>query len=120
MYKVVYNDCYGGFSLSREAVLLARELSGDPDWGGVCIKGDYWVKDDKKILWDYDYGHCDVPRHDPILIKVVEQLGTKRASGGCSELKIEEIFTNTYRIDEYDGLETVMVSDSYGWTVIED
>ena len=35
MNKVVYNACYGGFSLSREAVILARELSGDPEWGVV-------------------------------------------------------------------------------------
>lgn len=32
MPKIAYNADYGGFSLSREAVELARKLSGNPKW----------------------------------------------------------------------------------------
>lgn len=96
MNKVVYNACYGGFSLSREAVLLAREISGNPEWGGV----------------DVIFGRIrgGVKRHDPILLRVVAELGEK-ASGRFACLKIQEIKGSVYRIDEYDGYETVVTPD---------
>ena len=47
-------------------------------------------------------------RHDPLLIQIVEELGSEIASGGCAELKIIEIPDGTdYVIEEYDGLETI-------------
>lgn len=46
-------------------------------------------------------------RDDPILIKVVEELG-KEANGRCAELKIVEIPDGVeWEIDEYDGVESV-------------
>lgn len=46
-------------------------------------------------------------RHNKNLIKVVEELG-KKANGICAELAVVEIPDGTdYRIDEYDGLETI-------------
>ena len=114
MSKIAYNACYGGFSLSRKAVLLARELSGNPKWGGPCIKGDEadgWVVPE-------DFGHIEnVPRHDPNLIAVIEKLG-KDASGFCARLVIKEVPSGTpYRIDVYDGRETVETIDTYDWTI---
>ena len=47
--KVVINICYGGFSLSREAVLRAREISGDPKWGAPK-DGKSWT-DRPKDKW---------------------------------------------------------------------
>ena len=47
--KVVYNGCYGGFSLSREAILLARELSGNPTWGGACLKGEIYEETGEEV-----------------------------------------------------------------------
>ena len=113
--KVVYNRCFGGFSLSRKAVLLAREMSGDPTWGGACIKGDVYNNGQKV---SGDYGHIDdVPRHDPILVAVVEQLGPE-ACGACASLAIEEIASGTaYRIDEYDGNESVQTHETYNWVI---
>lgn len=109
MNKVVYNACYGGFSLSREAILLAREMTGDPRWGAPCIKGD---KYDDGTEVDADYGRIRdrVKRHDPILLRVVVELGEK-ASGKFARLKIQEIKGSIYRIDEYDGMETVVTPD---------
>ena len=113
MTKVAYNGCFGGFSLSRAAILRAREISGDPKWGGAHIKGDVW--DDGKPV-DQDYGHIDdVPRHDPVLIQVIEELG-EMANGSCASLCIENVPEGTqYRIDEYDGNERVMTRDDYEW-----
>lgn len=113
--KVVYNACFGGFSLSREAVLLARQISGDPNWGGPCIIGDHY-SDGKSVEIDYGYVE-DMPRHDPVLINVVEQLG-REAEGDLSVLKIKELPDRSrYRIDEYDGNESVETPDSYEWVI---
>ncbi len=121
MAKIVFNNCYGGFSLSREAILLARELSGNPKWGGVTIKGDlYEEKDGTTTPCEHDFGFVDheIPRHDPILVKVVEQLGSERASGECAKLEIEEVRDGTaYRIDEYDGNETVRTNHDTDWAI---
>ena len=113
MRKVVYNACYGGFSLSREAVLLARKYSKNPKWGGATIKGDIY---DSGQVCNSDYGYIDdlIARHDPILVKVVEELGVEKAGGSLSNLKIAEV-DGPYRIDEYDGFESVETPNSYDW-----
>lgn len=113
MTKIAYNGCFGGFSLSRTAVLLGRKLSGNPNWGGVTVKGD--IYEDGQIC-ERDYGQLnDIPRTDPTLITVIEKLGRK-ADGDCANLQIEDIPAGVkYRIDEYDGNERVMTQDSYDW-----
>lgn len=115
MTKVVYNACFGGFGLSRAAVLLARKLSGDPLWGGATIKGD--VYPGGKLIVERDYGHVpDICRTDSILVQVVETLGSGKASGDCAKLAIQEVPEGChYRIDEYDGKERVMTKDDYEW-----
>lgn len=50
-------------------------------------------------------------RHDPILVQVVEELGSKVASGEHAELKIFETESKLYRIDEYDGMEYVVTPE---------
>ncbi len=114
--KVVYNGCYGGFTLSKDAVLRAREISGDPKWGDAVLQGEMYSdgsgpKDSRFI----DYGiHIDgVPRHDEVLVRVVEEMGEK-ASGKMSKVLIDEV-EGPYRIDEYDGFETVMTRERYDW-----
>ena len=117
MAKVVYNACYGGFSLSREAVLLGRKLSGNPNWNGPCIKGDFY---EKGIPVEFDYCHLDddISRDDPILVQVVEQLGFNKASGECARLRVVEMEAGTkYRIDEYDGYESIEFADQIEWSV---
>lgn len=110
-YKVVINRCYGGFSLSREAVLLGRGLSGDPEWGGPTITGD---KYDNGEPVDSDYGYVKLPRHDKVLVEVVEKLG-KAAGGSHADLKVKEIGSRYYVIDEYDGMESIQTAESIGW-----
>lgn len=94
MAKIVINRCYGGFSLSKEAVLLAQSYA------------------DEKSLWhEIDPAHgslYDIPRHDPILVCVVEELGEEKASGIYANLKIVDIGdTKEYSIHEYDGKESL-------------
>ncbi len=102
MKKIVYNNCYGGFSLSTKAILLARELSGNPMiWDCPVVNGEKWSH------------HCKVKRDDPILVQVVEQLGAE-ANGGCAELKIATV-SGKWRIDEYDGSEIVQEPSDIEW-----
>jgi hypothetical protein len=111
MTKVVINRCYGGFSLSRAAVLRAREISGDPKWGGPTILGDVC---ENGTHVNYDYGVInEIPRHDPVLVQVVEELGSA-ASREISKLIIEEVY-GPYRIHEYDGMERIETPDDMDW-----
>lgn len=100
MYKVVINVCYGGFGLSKEASEILRSQGVDID---PC----------------YGYLPDDGLRHDKRLVEVVEMLGEK-ANSKFSKLKIVEINSPIYRIDEYDGMESVDTPSSLDWIVIED
>jgi hypothetical protein len=49
----------------------------------------------------------DISRHDPMLIQVIEQMGSN-ANGACSSLKIVNIPDDVeYEISEYDGNEHI-------------
>jgi hypothetical protein len=97
MTKIVFNAAYGGFGLSKEAIARYWEIRGE-------TKPDDW----------YVY---EVNRADPILAQVVEELGAA-ANGDFARLAIRELAPGTqYRIDEYDGYESVMTIDDYEWSV---
>ena len=86
MQKIVINSCYGGFSLSDEALLKytkIKEIDDSEFWGG------------------------EIPRDDPVLIQIVKDLG-ERAGGTYAELVIIEIPDGVeWVIEEYDGAEWV-------------
>ena len=111
--KVVINQDFGGFSLSKEAfeMLLKRkgieyEIVSSTTFG--YLKESFYRKghagDDKYYLSDYSYIENRV---DEDLVAVVETLGSA-ANGPCASLKIVEIpeEVNWY-IEEYDGREHV-------------
>jgi len=137
--KVVYNGCYGGFSLSHEAYMMYAKLKGITLYPFVDAKD----KDGRPLLRkqvpataaDIKDAFCvhycttpeyssdsywtgrDIERDDPALVQVVEKLG-KKANGGCANLKIEDVPAGSiWRIDEYDGNESVMTQGSYEWKV---
>ena len=85
MYKVVINNCFGGFSVSNEALELLIAM-------GVEVKGKY-------LDWSF-------PRHDKRLVEVVEMLGEK-ANGFGAKLKICQVDAQGYKINAFDGLESV-------------
>lgn len=57
-------------------------------------------------------------RHDPVLVEIVETLGDD-ASGSCARLRVKEIEGTVYRIDEYDGYESVIEGYS-DWISVND
>ena len=91
--QIVLNGCYGGFSLSDQAEVMYKEATKD------IIRGDHW------------YADQDIQRDDPILIKIVQELGLKRAGGNYSQLEIIEIPDDVpddgWIIKDYDGMEWV-------------
>lgn len=83
--KVVINDCYGGFCLSREAY----------EYLGLSWDGFGFAYDNDKM------------RASEALVACVEALGD-RANGMCARLKVVEIPDDvSWYIDEYDGLEII-------------
>lgn len=98
IHKIVINASYGGFVLSDEARSRLKELCQE--------NGE-----------QYDYEWI-LPRHDPILVQVVEELGSERASAECATLRVVSISGRTYRISDYDGHETIITPNLEEWTVI--
>jgi hypothetical protein len=85
MKKIVINDCYGGFSLSDQA--LKEYLT--------------------KINSESPCNRYNIPRDSQALIEVVEMMGVA-ADGDCAKLKIVEIPDDVlWEINEYDGMEWV-------------
>lgn len=83
MTRVVINTCYGGFGLSEEAQLLYEKRSGKAY-------------------------HRYIPRDDPVLITVVDELGERGASDNYSKLHIVNIPGHTeWTIKECDGKEWI-------------
>lgn len=127
--KIVVNHCYGGFSLSSEAVIRlierkssliktspAEEWLGDiisMDWKEIKLRDDFTtnalirdvlLKDDiiyQDIARDYE------KRSHPDLIALVEELGPN-INGRFAKLEIVEIPDGlNWIIDDYDGMETI-------------
>lgn len=97
MYKVVINGCYGGWGLSPAALTWLRD-HGSPHVVECRIRG----------LAEIPGG---IPRHDPLLVQVVETLGSK-ADDISAELEVVTIDSDRYRIVEYNGVEQVETPES--------
>lgn len=90
--KIVINVDYGGFGLSDKALARLTEL-----------KGTYFDI----------YNIKEIERHDPDLVKVVEELG-KESWGRWSQLKIVKIDADDkYIIVDYDGAETLELASEF-------
>jgi hypothetical protein len=81
--KIVINRCYGGFGLSEVALTRYKNESGR------------------------DVPYYGIPRDDPILVSIVEELG-EDAWGQFAKLKVVDIPDDVeWHIGEYDGIEWV-------------
>lgn len=120
--KIVYNTCYGGFSLSYEAVLRLAEKKGIKVYPQKLMSDCYiyWLEplkenEDRRTGPTFDVD--DLGRSDPDMIDVVEEMG-ELANGMCAKLRIEEIPKGTlYQISEYDGYESIKFKDDDIWSV---
>ncbi len=98
---ILYNDCYGGYSISDEAKKLYTEYTGN----------------------DYGKMKYNIRRNCPYMIKVFETLGSKRFGDSYSKIKSEKIpiyMDYYYQIQEYDGMESVCIqSEWFKYDMIE-
>lgn len=143
--KIVLNGCYGGFGLSYEAMTLylhaknreaffyadisaydnyptvhkyqrvtLSEIRSSQYYMIYCTtedQGEYLSKFPEDVI-----NFNDIDRTDPILISVVETMGSEAASGRFASLYIEEIPNGTqYKIDNYDGIEELITKDDDNW-----
>lgn len=135
--KLVINNCFGGFSLSPKCTKRYLELCGKEAYFYKQTKYPYRdkikeyeriddiehlgsmfitcaTKDYGKIIHEFPderFYHCDVNRSDPRLVQAVEELGSA-ANGDYAELLIVEIENGRYyKINEYDGLESIEYRD---------
>ena len=92
MNKVVINYMYGKFSLSPDAIARLAQV-------GV----------------EASEFHPGCSRHDPRLVRVVEELG-EAADGPYARLFVEEVEEDQYIIEEYDGMESVVTPSMIRWT----
>ena len=110
--KIVINRCHGGFGLSHEAVLRYHELSGTqiywqdykhrPDWTPQM----YYL--DPECTDQYYWSDTDILRDDPVLVRVVEELGGEHAGSLHADLKVVRIPADVdWIIQDYDGMEWV-------------
>jgi hypothetical protein len=82
--------------------------------------GDILRKKDP-IFDKFQDGHvweATIERHDPILVEVVEELGPE-ANGHYADLKVFETESDRYRIDEYDGAESVVTPEMEQYILIK-
>lgn len=114
--KIVINKCYGGFSLSGEAIVLYGKKKGLK----IIAVQDEFVKSlihcylDKVKDENY-FSERDIKRNDPALVEVVDELGEK-ADGYFSDLKIVEIPDDVkWIIEEHDGKEWI-AEDHRRWS----
>lgn len=139
MAKIAYNACFGGFSISDAAIRRYAELKGIalyPENDGLfttywtvpanqrpaSLEGAAWdhATQEERIANNEFYSANtistrEIARNDSILIQVIEELGAA-ANGQCADLRIADIPDGSkYRIDEYDGSESVETPDSYEW-----
>jgi len=93
-FKIIYNACYGGFDLSKNAL------------------AEYNRRTSKNVI------HPDYISHeDPILVDMIETMDPKEINVKHSRLKVKEfpkIFKDFLSWHEYDGKESVTVNyDKY-------
>jgi len=102
----VVNGCFGGFGVSEQGAewLLANGAGTDKVSVTKTVHGGYAST----------YVNVDLLRHDPLLVRMVETLGEK-ANGDHAKLYVREIEQPLYRIDEYDGSESVEEPADVHW-----
>jgi len=105
---IVINTIYGGFSLSKKAVLMYLELSGTEYTLEPQADRDTQTRlGDRIIVNGQEFWGRRIPRNDPALVATVRRLG-RESSGDYAKLKIVEIPAGvSWTVEDYDGKEWV-------------
>lgn len=126
MRKVVINKCYGGFGLSHKGVMRYAEIKGLTSYAWLDditkeVYGERAVIGDKELLHHYStspvidgkyeggsyFSDSGIPRDDPALVQLVEELG-EAADGYHAQLEIVDVPKGIeYTVEEYNGIEWI-------------
>lgn len=112
--KIVINKCHGGFGLSHAAILRYHELSGTRIYWKDIYPGPKSSSSPKTYHLDAEctnqayWSDRNISRDDPVLIRVVEELGNEEAGNEFAMLQIVRIPADVdWIIQEYDGMEWI-------------
>lgn len=120
--KVVINREFGGFGLSDAGYVRYAELKGIKIYKKYRKHYiEYFTEPADPATGEFDYEYffycMDFERADPLLVQTVEELGDK-ANGEFALLEVVSIPKGTaYRIEEYDGLESIETRDLIDWKI---
>lgn len=93
------------------------DLTQVSEWYAHFTEEDYGENPDDLAL---ELILARVERHDPVLVQIVEELGSK-ADGECSRLRVAEIPCPMYKIINYDGNEiTKTPFEDDDWIIIKE
>lgn len=113
MKKVVYNTCHGGFSMSKLATMWLAAKGVDE-----AVEFLASSESDGTNTWQhYCFYPASLERHAAVLVECVETLG-RDANGDMSNLEIKEVPGDLYRIEEYDGYESVICPEDITWVSV--
>ncbi len=103
--KIVINSDYGGFSLSDLAIEIYADRKGIKlkkekiPFGNITLFTN--------VVTNEDFESRDIERNDPVLVKIVEELGSK-SFGFAANLKIVKVPDDVdWEVVQYDGLEHI-------------
>ena len=129
--KVVINECWGGFGLSKDAIKRLVELgdthikkmTNEEYYGNTARASGTTIKEERErdmkwspqLFLDSDLDHIysdehrwkDELRSCSLLVQVVEELKDKADAEHANLIVVEVPDNIEYEIDEYDGQETV-------------
>lgn len=105
MIGVLYNNKYGGFSVSKKAKKIYNErmTQDNPEYKS------------RSVDYVYDDFYDTTGRHDPLLVSIYNELGEEFNGREYTKVMIKMIpkkYENAYIIHEYDGLESVSVDNN--------
>jgi len=114
-FKILINRCYGGFGLS----LKARDILAERGFKSAIEHkkqvGDEYQAYNHYSNLDPSMGGTQFRMH-PEVIRVVEELGLKEASGQDAKLEIKEFeLEDAIDIWDHDGKEKLIVNGMEVW-----
>ena len=114
--EVVYNACYGGFSISVNMARYILERTEDEEVKKELQEAiDYSLRSNFMTDSVYIYYGPKIDRHDPLLVEAVKKFPDE-CKVDCRNLQIEAIGDSKYIINEYDGYESVVTQEhDFGW-----
>tara|TARA_B100000700_G_scaffold197916_1_gene217675 strand:+ start:179 stop:547 length:369 start_codon:yes stop_codon:yes gene_type:complete len=114
---IAFNDSDGEFCLSREALEWMSERGWSKAYDLLCEIDSHALTLEKVIKIDETM--IGMTRHTPLLALCLSELGSLRASGPNSFIRVRETTSSRYFIKCLGGMETVITPQDIEWIEIK-